>query len=197
VVTIKPKDNQVIVESFNTIKKNEHAIQKKRRRLPLGDSEGTISFWFKTNEVKNMVLISDAPEYRAKNEELSLWFLRYVLMTDDKGSEIDFQFGTDFEYDSEGITAPLNYADGTWHHIVWSFNKLGKNFYGYVDGQLVEKTWKVKGILASSYDPTLLGGIPGHEFKDGNGTDFYFNGEIDDLRFYNKALTPEEIYPGP
>ncbi len=75
--------------------------------------------------------------------------------------------------------------DGIWHHF--TALRSGNNFLLYFDGVLASSASKTLGDLDE----------PGVVPRIGNGiytaTDRFFNGSIDDIRIYDRALTAEEI----
>jgi hypothetical protein len=120
-----------------------------------------------------------------------------------------FQWGIE---DKPGVNGILqnspgdnnNYCDNNWHHVVATFlSPIGKvsskSFNIYVDGNLVKiysfhqnwPTWDT-----TTYSPinnvnrnTILGNCGGSYFNFTNG----FNGILDDIAIYNRALTQQEI----
>jgi len=77
------------------------------------------------------------------------------------------------------------HESGDWHHVVGTYD--GSTMTIYVDGKLEGfKGWSGDIVIRS--DPLYIGRrvIGG---KDG----FYFNGAIDEIRIYNRALTEDEI----
>ena len=58
----------------------------------------------------------------------------------------------------------------------------------YLNGQLVD-TKIQEGIIVPSTQPLIIGAEPSHRV----GIEYYFNGIIDDIRIYNRALTQVEI----
>jgi hypothetical protein len=74
---------------------------------------------------------------------------------------------------------------GRWHHVLVRVKDMETNFY--VDGVLTEKWWGVpplKGWPAGNDHPMLIGAR-----DDG----LFFNGMIDEVRIYDRALTVKEI----
>jgi MYXO-CTERM domain-containing protein len=71
-------------------------------------------------------------------------------------------------------------AVGTWHHIALTFD--GTNLVGYMDGLSL-------GSMAATYN---FAGVSLEVAQAQNGED-YFNGQIDDLRIYNRALGSAEV----
>lgn len=79
------------------------------------------------------------------------------------------------------LVNPVNSNDNNWHHVVGIHTTtIG---YLYVDGELVKSG--ASGLPTdNNYD--LLFGMA----QDGTGK---YNGQLDDVRIYNKTLTTEEI----
>jgi hypothetical protein len=74
---------------------------------------------------------------------------------------------------------------GRWHHVAVVVKNTVTDFY--VDGNLTDKSWGVpplKGPATGNGQPVLIGAR-----DDG----LFFDGMIDDVRIYNRALTVEEI----
>jgi hypothetical protein len=77
-----------------------------------------------------------------------------------------------------------NIAAGVWHHVAFTYDAAGGagNLRLYVDGQLTA-TNTATGQLLPGRLPVWVG-APAYAS---------FNGAIDDLRFWNRALTEQEI----
>jgi RHS repeat-associated protein len=85
-----------------------------------------------------------------------------------------------------GATSPETFTDGSWHHAVTTYD--GAMLRVYVDG--VERA-----SLATTATPYFVND-PAHGAaigRDGNGTVFYFNGSIDEVAVYPRALTASEV----
>lgn len=76
------------------------------------------------------------------------------------------------------------YTDGSWHHLVFTYN--GTNSRVYIDGAQISNT-----IFPTSVIDNCPGGkfIIGVNYAGGIG----FNGQIDDIGVWNRALTQQEI----
>jgi endonuclease/exonuclease/phosphatase family metal-dependent hydrolase len=81
-------------------------------------------------------------------------------------------------------TATTN--DGTWHHIVGQYD--GSTLAVYVDGVQSGTPTAVSGAIVYALGPNFLLGQNGQ-----GGTNHNFHGSIDQVRVYNRALTPAEI----
>jgi hypothetical protein len=98
------------------------------------------------------------------------------------GSTFVHQFhnGTDWQT----ATASRDIVDGQWHHIAATFTS--NTITLYIDGVLVQ-TAATSGALTGSAIPTI-----GAHYAAATRTN-YFNGQIDDLRIYNYALSAAQI----
>jgi len=75
-------------------------------------------------------------------------------------------------------------AANTWHHLAASYD--GETLRAYRDGVLVSSNTAPSGPPDAEPNPLVLG-------RHATRTDRLFNGSIDDVRIYNRVLTPEEI----
>jgi hypothetical protein len=80
-------------------------------------------------------------------------------------------------------TSPLSYADGNWHHAV-GVRTGTSTIVLYVDGAQVATGTATSHTMTTS-QPTYIG--------TSAGTDEFFNGIIDELAFYDTALTSTRI----
>jgi hypothetical protein len=82
----------------------------------------------------------------------------------------------------KNVESPTQLTAGAWVHLAMTYD--GINMKLYVNGALVATT-PISGAEASSTSPLTLGGdrIWGE----------YFQGLIDDVRVYNRALSQSEI----
>ena len=87
--------------------------------------------------------------------------------------------GTSGNY-TYGVT-PVD--DGEWHHIGWVYD--GTMNYLYLDGE-VDATEENSGQITVSSYPLYIG-------DNSQATGRFWNGLIDDVMIYNRALTQEEV----
>ena len=83
--------------------------------------------------------------------------------------------------------------DNTWHHLVVTWDGESSNFY--MDGKL-SRTFHVDDIGHSYRPGPIYWDGPHHDFYIGKrlwSQESYFNGIIDEVAIYNRALTKEEI----
>jgi uncharacterized delta-60 repeat protein len=101
----------------------------------------------------------------------------YELLTDGTGSSRSFHLYCG----SLGFSTLVNYSENTWYSVVAVVqNGTG---YIYVDGNLAGSG----PVSALGYTANLQMGT-----KSQNGSDF-FGGSIDDVRFYNRALSANDV----
>ncbi|MCW1949441.1 MAG: DUF2341 domain-containing protein [Candidatus Shapirobacteria bacterium] len=80
-------------------------------------------------------------------------------------------------------TYAANFSPGVWYHTVCSYD--GNNIKAYVNG-ILKQSWAQAGnVITDNNSPIYLG-------WSGYSTE-YLNGQIDDVRIYNYALTSEQV----
>ena len=81
-----------------------------------------------------------------------------------------------------GVHTDVNYWDGHWHHVVFTIESGFQKIY--FDGVEVGSASNV-GFLATSDEPLLIGTCSSYNR--------YYEGAIDDVRFYDRALSADEV----
>ena len=88
---------------------------------------------------------------------------------------------------NQDLYGSRNVNDGQWHHVAGVYD--GANMFLYVDGTL-DVSQPATGSIAQNSAPLRIGA----NASDGeDGTGYYFNGLIDEVSIYNRALTASEI----
>lgn len=82
-------------------------------------------------------------------------------------------------------TIQNNIGTGNWHHV--SLIRTDLLSYYYLNGQLMTTSSPNSSGSSTSPNEKLVIGVHRNESTG------HFNGKIDDLRIYNRALTPQEI----
>lgn len=87
---------------------------------------------------------------------------------------------------NSGITSTQTFTDGQWHHVAGVFDGAANRIY--VDGELA-------GSSGTVFTPTVTEQSLqiGARLRSGPTYDLYFEGLIDEVAFYDRALTPGEI----
>ncbi len=138
----------------------------------LATSSVTMSIWLKTNTVvKSFADIS--------NTGGSTQFLH--LVNDHDIVRAYFYLNGDgtqkvLESDSGSITV------GQWYHMAVTRDYQTGDTILYLDGVEVDR---LQAIGTTGYAPTNIG--------LGNGSNYCFDGQLDDFRIYNRALSPDEV----
>ena len=126
----------------------------------------TIELWAKKNSNRSF------QPYISKGSGTS------EMLIDEDGTtgEVRFRWG------NITIQTAAEVSAGTWHHIVGTYD--GATMTLYVDGQVEGSPVDVSFIFESNTSPLLIG-------RNSSGNSF--DGAIDDVALYNRALTPAEI----
>jgi|GEM_PF-3238199 len=150
--------------------------------INLGTGDFTISCWFKTSSTKNNNPLIDKRVY-SNSKQVGYHMMVYF------GKGILFQMGDSnkgyYNYIYNGTT---NLNDGKWHHVTVAVDRdNSKGVKIYVDGELKysgNATYR-QGNINNSKD-LLIGG----DYFD---TSKNFEGSIDDVKLYSRALTEDDI----
>jgi hypothetical protein len=84
--------------------------------------------------------------------------------------------------DGIGNSVVIDYTPNRWNFIAFTYN--GSHMIGYLNGALISSSPSTLSLISTG-TPLTIG-------KTSDGTDF-FNGTIDEVRIYNRALSEEEI----
>ena len=108
------------------------------------------------------------------------WYGGYEIRTGGAGFIMHSgNIGSNFDIGAGGYSAM------TWHHVVVTFN--GSIVKSYINGQQVDSAIR-SGTIQTSSIPLRFGR------RGGAGTyNNWFDGNIDDIGMWNRALTPQEI----
>ena len=136
-------------------------------------SGGTISAWIKSDGETDAYACVIAKGVTA-----------WRLIRNNTGNTISFHFNPDpsgTEFQANGTTPVL---DNEWHHLM-AIN-TGSEIQLYVDGQLDASTSTGGAALRTSSDPVYIGS------RVTRLSDRSWNGQIDDVRIYDRALNTDE-----
>lgn len=130
----------------------------------------TLSCWVKWEGSNDGTGIFDFGSHLNKN-----WWLHTLPTSEGKG--VRFEIG--------GNTSALDYvfpngSESEWHYIAATYN--GSTLILYADGELIETT---SGTIEADSSQLFFG-------RKSDGTDYY-NGLLDDVRFYNQSLSQTEL----
>jgi hypothetical protein len=134
-------------------------------------SQITLSAWVKTDAAGNGANQSYVTKMVAG--ENSSYTLRHI-----NTNNIQFLIGT------AGVLYPVdNWFNGLWHHLAGTYD--GSQLKLYIDGALRATMANAGDIPVGAYNVNIG--------RDSIGNRFPYDGAIDDVRIYNRALTQAEL----
>ena len=159
----------------------------------LGDA-WSISFFVKFDNANDYEYI--AANWRSNpTPRLTSWYL--LKRNSSNSNVLEFNVygsnGTNSNY--KQFIAPVSsaFTSNTWYHIAISFNGLSATDVGmYINGLPVSYTtstgsgWDGSAQISNTLD-TTIGGL-----ANSSGGDNYLDGQIDQVRFFNKAISDAE-----
>lgn len=95
-----------------------------------------------------------------------------------------FGFWANGTYTNSNVQSTTNFVTNRWYHVVGTYD--GSNIKIYVDGQL-EGTQAYTATPAATDQPLVIGRWYG------NYSGYYHDGQIDQVRIFNKALSSSEV----
>lgn len=155
-------------------------VRFNRRGGNFGRHDFTVSFDILTSAARKQAVIEKRPVCNAA----SFWGVRLSATGLVQPELMSDALGTDY---TAGFTSTTSVADGEWHQIVMS--RAGRTVSLYIDGNL-EDTATTGHSVELVNDSRLRIGMSVCVGADGTRP---FRGEIDDIRFYSSALTPEAL----
>lgn len=145
----------------------------------------TVSFWMKTSDASTQVPITQL-KYNDASEEKFSFALNYNGL-----NKTHFAC----KYNIAPSCTPgvgwilnehtINVSDNTFHHIIGTVE--GNTMKFYIDGNLLGSVLGNSNQSSNCYGGDIQIG------RSWNNFPYYFNGTIDDIRIYNRALTQAEI----
>ena len=155
----------------------------------------SISFWLKNTaqQGRTEFLFSLVqPGYSWHNSAL------FLLMENQTATSATLKLGVKDQWLEGSFNRPL--FNGSWHHMVYSYNHTSAKMTYYFDGQEVTgltgtQTNGPANIDFSQITNVVLGGWNKHAGIAGPTDDWIrsYNGNLDQFRLYNKALTASEV----
>ncbi len=114
---------------------------------------------------------------------------RYQLLKSSAGNFFRGQFkGTDDNW--YYIDSPTSYSENNWYHVAYTYD--GNYLRIYMNGVLGDSKYVGVDMAANNFCSIFIGGA--NDVASGcKYSGQYFNGLIDEVKIYNRALTPEEI----
>lgn len=136
----------------------------------------TIEAWIKPTNISSNVYYEIS---RQENSPAPDWLVSFQ----DNGVVLSFGLKTTTGYSELDVNIiASNYTDGNWHHVAAVYN--GSMKYLYVDGVQIGSEPKTGNITFTGFD---------HRIGSQVGISEYFEGQIDEVRYWNIARTQCEI----
>ena len=170
---------------------NDYALVPTNEFLNIGTNAVSISAWVKLSCLplglaKGYACIFDDRDNNA-----------YVLYLDRQSRELRFRVT-----DSSGMTArpgifQNNLKTGVWHHVVGVYDGAASPAAGqaliYLDGVVQDVHVGNDGTPRIGLTNQVCRGQAAAFGRNGLENDYYFNGAVDDVAIWNRALTPAEV----
>jgi hypothetical protein len=135
-------------------------------------STGAVAFWFRSN---------GPPAVRQRHFGLSTNFETWQ----DPDGRLSFDICTDGFQGGFITTTPL-YTSGRWYHVTGVYDSADESYQIYLNGELHKSgisTWAINSETGNQLS-----------FGTRTGTTDRFAGALDDIRVYNRKLSPWEAY---
>lgn len=150
--------------------------------LNMGEDDFTIELWIRTTDSVNTRNIVDKRDYSPRG---------YLIFLH-KG-HAGFQVVDGGKADN-AIARSIHVGDGRWHHVAGVVRRLPpRHFWIYVDGAKQPQESLLQATLANLDVPAPLWLGRHHANRDVTSDNLYFAGELDELSFYQRALSAAEI----
>jgi hypothetical protein len=150
--------------------------------LRLGTGDFSLAVW--VYETKRNASYQDCVVSKRGSGDTNGWFLSLAGQNDPESPPGHFFYqvsGGDDPYMVSQAAIPLN----QWHHLVAVYHSGSQTMQMFIDGTLDSS---VSGTLPPPNASTT------NAMTVGNDSGAYiFNGNLDDLRIYNRALAPSEV----
>lgn len=101
---------------------------------------------------------------------------------------------TNFIYSADGggvedsFTEAVTISAGTWYHLAWVFNDTANEFKTYVNGAQLGSTDAPGASTFNGNEDFRVGAV-----RDSSAPAFFFDGKIDDVRVWSRALSDADI----
>ena len=150
---------------------NLQVANTSNRIIPSGNTAFTSSMWINSDSVTTATVKSVMT-----NETYTVSGFRYGINSSSK-----LQFWSTESGGTTDLTSTTTLSTGTWYYIVMAYD--GSSAKLYINGKL-EATDTSASIVSNTNNITIANAIGGKE---------YFDGKIDEIKFYTSALTEDEI----
>ncbi|HNT30360.1 MAG TPA: DUF2341 domain-containing protein, partial [bacterium] len=139
----------------------------------------TLSAWIKPESVTAATIFAIAGKVQSSDADYS--FIQY-------GDELRLYIDSNSDYST---TDAVNLSTGTWYHVAAIYSATDATIRFYVNGEEYASTvtGTIPNAIADTSNALYIAGIPSMIWPPGSS----YDGIIDSLKLYNRALTPEDI----
>ena len=156
-------------------------------KILLGDLNGqiggqdklTISAWVYRDDTGDDRIVCKSSGTNVANHAFSMG----VVNAGGTESRIRMRVGTTTMV-ATSMDGALTFPTQEWTHLAMTYD--GTELRSYVNGELDPNVFSVNGNLLSTADPVTIGNV-------NNAQNRHFNGKLDDVGLWNRALTANEI----
>lgn len=166
--------------SFNGI---SNYIRINNALLPNTPTSYSISLWYNT---QNFTSQNGNPRMLISDRNTGLSSYKYTIYLSTTGHLLGGAIYNGTGISGNGVTGDAG-VNNNWHNAIFIYDTSIATLYLYIDGSLVNTSTNVTH-WSSGANPTNIGYWNG--FVGASG---FFDGKIDDIGIWNRALTQEEI----
>jgi hypothetical protein len=183
--TIGKVDNALTLDGTN-----DYVIVPDNDDIDLGTCDFSIDAWIKTdNSTKDPQIILDKRGAAPLGYELLLYNGQLTL---EMADGLEWPYGNYDKWSNFWNTESADLRDGIWHHVAVTVDR--DKYYGgklYVDGKEIHTFRPFSRLHSLDNDADLW--IGRHHPNDAASYENYFDGEIDEVEIFKRALSLAEV----
>jgi len=162
------------------------------QNLNIKSQSWTIAAWFKSQKCQSTQVIVSRYECGWSCGPSAGAEALYSLGLKDGSLYYNVRGDNNYGNSGASVTSDETYCDDEWHHVVGILNRDTQLLNLYVDGVIVnsESSKSVGAITDDRNSPLEIGR---HFRRSWASSAEYFEGTIDEVRFYNRALSDKEV----
>jgi len=157
--------------------------------LDFGTHDLSFAFWFKTDDAALEAMLGKRSTTTGPSSRV--WDGYGAHLNTSGAVFVHFMHSDSSDSDVIYVTSTASYNDGNWHHLAGVYTRSA-NLVLYVDGVPEGTPGDISYAEGEDIDLTQPLAI-GCRVVYGRSNDHYFNGSIDEVAIYNRALSAEEI----
>jgi hypothetical protein len=157
--------------------------------VPYTNTDMTFSCWVKLNSAfsSGFKTIIGAGN-KSTGEGIIRLLLRYDSANSYKIEPVRSYSGNSY-YTASSSYAAQTINAGSWYNIIYTYSASGNTAKIYINGSLISTT----NLTTSSTDSTNSGVLALGQYRDGASSALFWDGSIDQVRIFDKALSQGEV----